>query len=152
MLSSLGMLIRAEIPWECRPRDRRHCTISEVPAGGRIGTTVNLSQVPHVCPWSPASLGRQHLSPWPLHQPPNISLLPFLPYRPLDSHREHYQGSVRSCLSPAQIPPKTAHHSRGIPISHQNFQSPRGSSVTNLQLPPPPTSPLATPWPGSNHP
>ena len=58
LLSSLGMLIRAEIPWECRPSDRRLgpaaftllCPISEVPAGGRIGTKVNLSQVPMCVP------------------------------------------------------------------------------------------------------
>lgn len=76
-----------------------------------------------MCPWSPASPGRQHLSRWPLHQPPNISLFPFLPYRPLNSHREHSQGSARPCLSSAQIPPKTSHQSRAIPICHQNFQS-----------------------------
>lgn len=58
LLSSLGMLIRAEIPWECRPSDMRlgpaaftlPYPISEVPEGGRIGTKVNLSQVPMCVP------------------------------------------------------------------------------------------------------
>ena len=99
----------------------------------------------HVCPWSAASPGHQHLSPTP---PPARNRSPCCCSSP--TGHLAVAGSFLKCqsdhtsplLKPLQRLPIKADK---IPNSHQNFQSPHILSLTNLQRSPPPTIPLSTP-------
>lgn len=155
LLSSLGMLIRAEIPWECRPSDRRLGPaaftllrpISEVPAGGRIGTKVNLGQVPMCVP------GVQPVRADSIfHAGPFTSLLTSLCSRSCPTGHLTATGSILKG-QPDHASPLLKSLQR-LPIKAEQFQFAIRifKALTNLQQPPPPTSPLATPWPGSNNP
>lgn len=88
-----------------------------------------------MCPLSFSQSRPPASSPRPLHQPPNISLLLFLPTGHLTVTGSVLKGQSDHASPLLKSPPKTAHQSRAIPISHQNFQSSCSSSLTNLQLP-----------------
>lgn len=106
--------LRVEVPGDADEAESLHLGLTAVhrlrlirsPSSWQNSDKALFEPTSRGCPWSSASPGCQHLSPWPLHRSPCLT------YGPHGSHGQLSGGSVGSHLPAAPISPKTAHQSR----------------------------------------